>query len=152
MKQALNRFSAMAICCFCPPGSSHLVRAQGAFIRDEDINAVVKQICEQAPPNYVIESFDYGSTFEGGGGSGAAEAPSDALFDQAKDIVLGTGNASTTFLQRKLKIGYARAASLMDQLEMHGVVGPADGSKPRKILAPKMAGGDSDDLPFDEEE
>lgn len=100
----------------------------------------------------MIESFDYGSAIEGGGALSAADAPSDALFDQARDIVLGTGNASTTFLQRKLKIGYARAASLMDQLEMHGIVGPADGSKPRKILAPKIGGSDVDDLPFDEEE
>lgn len=136
---------------FLPPGASHLVRAQGAFIRDEDINAVIKQICDQAPPNYVIESFDYYSAHEGGGVGNAGEAPSDAFFEQARDIVLSTGNASTTFLQRKLKIGYARAASLMDQLEIHGIVGPAEGSKPRKILAAKPAGGD-EEFPFDDED
>lgn len=119
---------------FLPPGSSHLVRAQGAFIRDEDINKVVEEICKQAPPNYVIQSFDsmqYSSEQEEGGED---EGPKDTLFDQAVDTVLGTGNASTTFLQRKLKIGYARAASLMDELERKGVVGPAEGAKPRKIL------------------
>lgn len=139
---------------FLPPGASHLVRAQGAFIRDEDINATIKQICDQAPPNYVIESFDYYSSGEGGGGGiEASDTPSDALFEQAKDIILSTGNASTTFLQRKLKIGYARAASLMDQLEMHNVVGPAEGSKPRKILAAKLASDPDDDIPpYDEEE
>lgn len=132
---------------FLPPGSSHLVRAQGAFIRDEDINLVVKHICDQAPPNYVIQSFDaIGSiSLDDPKGDSNMDGPSDALYDQALDIVLSTGNASTTFLQRKLKIGYARAASLMDQLESQGVVGPAEGSKPRKILAAKQesrAGGE----------
>lgn len=125
---------------FLPPGTSHLVRAQGAFIRDEDINQVVKFICDQAPPNYVIESFDaIGSISIDEDAKGTAlEAPTDSLYEQAKDIVLSTGNASTTFLQRKLKIGYARAASLMDQLELQGIVGPAEGSKPRKILVAKQ--------------
>lgn len=125
---------------FLPPGTSHLVRAQGAFIRDDDINNVVKYICDQAPPNYVIESFDaIGSiSLDDSKDLASVEAPSDALYEQAMDIILSTGNASTTFLQRKLKIGYARAASLMDQLESQGIVGPADGSKPRKILAAKQ--------------
>jgi len=124
---------------FLPPGTSHLTRAQGAFIRDEDINAVVRHICEQAPPNYVIQSFDQmtvslselgnGSSKNGGGET------TDSLYADALSTVLGTGNASTTFLQRKLKIGYARAASLMDLLEKNGIVGPAEGSRPRKILA-----------------
>lgn len=139
---------------FLPPGTSHLVRAQGAFIRDEDIHAVVKHICEQAPPNYVIESFDAIGRFGDGEPLDITEAPTDSLYDQAKDIILSTGNASTTFLQRKLKIGYARAASLMDQLEMQGIVGPAEGSKPRKILASLKASqknSEESDFPEDEE-
>lgn len=138
---------------FLPPGTSHLVRAQGAFIRDEDINHVVKHICDQAPPNYVIESFDaIGSiSVDDPKGNKAVEPPSDQLYDQAMDIVLSTGNASTTFLQRKLKIGYARAASLMDQLELQGIVGPAEGSKPRKIIAVKQ-GVQADDEPLDEDD
>jgi len=59
----------------------------------------------------------------------------DVMYDQAMNVVISTGNASTTFLQRKLKIGYARAASLMDQLEEAGVVSPPDGSKARQVLA-----------------
>jgi DNA segregation ATPase FtsK/SpoIIIE, S-DNA-T family len=75
----------------------------------------------------------------------------DSLYEQAKDTVLSTGNASTTFLQRKLKIGYARAASLMDQLEMQGIVGPAEGSKPRKIFARKEGKDPADhDLALEE--
>jgi DNA segregation ATPase FtsK/SpoIIIE, S-DNA-T family len=119
---------------FLPPGSSHLVRAQGAFIRDEDINAVVKMICEQAPPRYVIESFDNYSHIGSTAGDAEDEQEGDALYAQALDIVCSTGNASTTFLQRKLKIGYARAASLIDMLEKKKIVGPAEGSKPRKLF------------------
>ena len=122
---------------FLPPGSSHLIRAQGAFIRDEDIQSVVSQICAQAPPNYVIQSFDNPYEMGSGNNEGAEEIEFDSLYEQAKETVLNTGNASTTFLQRKLKIGYARAASLMDQLELKGIVGPIDGSKPRKIYARK---------------
>lgn len=132
---------------FLPPGSSHLIRAQGAFIRDEDINAVVKHICDQAPPNYMIESFDRMKYTEDS--SDEIEEPGDSLYQDALNTVLSTGNASTTFLQRKLKVGYARAASLIDMLEARGIVGPAEGSKPRKILASRT-GGSSD--PQDEED
>lgn len=116
---------------FLPPGSSTLIRAQGAFIRDDDINKTVKFVCDQAPTNYVIESFDY---YVGDGGGPFEQEPADSMYGQALDVILNTGNASTTFLQRKLKIGYARAASIIDEMEQRGVLGPAEGSKPRKIL------------------
>ena len=137
---------------FLPPGASHLVRAQGAFIRDEDINATVKFICEQAPPNYVIQSFDAIGEINDFPGGQEDELPSDALYSDALEIILGTGNASTTFLQRKLKIGYARAASLMDLLEARGVVSCPDGSKARKVLAGKqMAGAQEIEAPPEHE-
>lgn len=124
---------------FLPPGSSHLVRAQGAFIRDEDILSVIKFINEQAPPNYRIPSFDHFLSVSEAGGESALAAgnSSDELYEQALDIVLSTGNASTTFLQRKLKIGYARAASLMDELQAKGIVSQAEGSKARRVLHPR---------------
>ncbi len=128
---------------FLPPGSSHLIRAQGAFIRDEDIQAVIQHICQQAPPNYVIQSFDRLHEFGSSSESLESGIELDSLYEQAKDVILSTGNASTTFLQRKLKIGYARAASLMDQLETQGIVGPTEGSKPRKIFACK--GGENEE-------
>jgi len=121
---------------FLPPGSSHLTRAQGAFIRDEDILKVIEHICDQAPPNYVIQSFDRMTDFDGPG-SANTDLELDSLYEQAQEVILTTGNASTTFLQRKLKVGYARAASLMDQLEKNGIIGPSEGAKPRKILARK---------------
>lgn len=119
---------------FLPPSSSHLLRAQGAFVRDADINAVVANICEQAPPNYMIKSFEDLHEFDPTQAKKASDEPADALYDQALETIISTGNASTTFLQRKLKVGYARAASIIDQLEANGIVGPADGAKPRKIL------------------
>jgi S-DNA-T family DNA segregation ATPase FtsK/SpoIIIE len=119
---------------FLPPGTSYLVRTQGAFIRDDDIHAVVKFISNQAPPNYRISSFDSLINMDESQNGDRAVGSGDTIYDQALDIVTSTGNASTTFLQRKLKIGYARAASLMDELEQNGVVTPPDGSKARKVI------------------
>jgi len=132
-----------------PPGTSHLTRAQGAFIRDEDIHKVINFVTSQAPVHYLISSFrdfktpeeqedegpsmgSFGKDRERGKGSSGK----DTLYEEAKNLVLETGNASTTFLQRKLKIGYARAASLMDELEKGGTIGPQEGAKPRKIFYP----------------
>ncbi len=121
---------------FMPPGTSSLIRAQGAFIRDDDITKVIEFICKQAPTQYLIPSFkEFRVSSEMKESDG--DFGDDALYDEAKALVLETGNASTTFLQRKLKIGYARAASLMDQLEANQIVGPADGAKPRKIFYPQ---------------
>ena len=123
---------------FLPPGSHHLIRAQGAYIRDNCINQVVEHICNQAPPNYVIASFDDMNPDEGLGNQNHENGSRDMLYEQALDVVMNTGNASTTFLQRKLKIGYARAASIMDQLEGEGVIGPAQGSKPRSVITKEL--------------
>jgi len=117
---------------FLPPGSSQLVRAQGAYISDEEINGVIEFIKGQAESEYLIPSFDdmkKEDLLEDEEASGK-----DSLYEDAYDIVVETKNASTTFLQRKLKIGYARAASLMDELESRGVISPQEGSKPRRVL------------------
>lgn len=130
---------------FMPPGTSTLVRAQGAFIRDEDINQVIDFVCKQAEANYLIPSFSQmrPSTDDS---DEDEESSGDSLYEDAKSLVLETGNASTTFLQRKLKIGYARAASLMDQLETRGIIGPSEGAKPRKIFYPSAKNGDDEDF------
>lgn len=122
---------------FLPPASSHLIRAQGSYVRDEDIHAVIKFICDQMPPQYAIDSFDALNPQEEGdfADKNSARKGGDQLFDQARELVLSTGNASTTFLQRKLKIGYARAASLMDLLQDEGIIGTSENGKPRKVLA-----------------
>lgn len=121
---------------FLPPGSHNLVRAQGAFIRDEDITATIQHICSQAPPNYVISSFDELGTLDCGEESSEDKslANVDSLYPKASKLVKEEGSASITFLQRKLKVGYARAASIIDQLEENGIVGPSEGAKPRRVL------------------
>lgn len=115
---------------FLPPGSSALIRSQGAYISDEEINRVITFISEQAPAHYLIQSFDRINELA----EGSESKPSDSLYEQARLLVLDVQTASTTFLQRKLKIGYARAASLIDELERKGVIGPQEGAKPRRIL------------------
>jgi len=116
---------------FMPPDASNLTRAQGVFIRDEDINRVILHIQEQAHVDYLIKSFDHMGPEDG---IGEQKEPADDLYRQAYDIVTNTGNAATTFLQRKMKISYPRAASLMDQMESRGVIGPKEGNRPRRIL------------------
>jgi S-DNA-T family DNA segregation ATPase FtsK/SpoIIIE len=117
---------------FLPPGSSQLMRAQGAYISDDEINSVIDYIKKQADAEYLIPSFDdmaKDQLLEQ-----EASMSKDALYDEAFSIVVETKNASTTFLQRKLKIGYARAASLMDELEQRGVISAQEGAKPRRVL------------------
>ena len=121
-------------CLFLPPGSSQLVRAQGSYISDEEINLVIDHICKQSPPNYLIPSFDAFKPTDIGPDKDDGKGK-DQLYDQALTIVVSSKSASTTYLQRKLKIGYARAASLMDELEMNGVIGPQEGAKPRRVIA-----------------
>ncbi|MFZ4099311.1 MAG: FtsK/SpoIIIE domain-containing protein, partial [Chlamydiia bacterium] len=124
---------------YLPPGTSQLIRAQGCYVSDEEINRVIERVSGQAPPSYIMENFaayapDLGKGRGGGGGGDSAQM--DPLLQQATQLVYEAGAASTTYLQRRLKIGYARAASLMDELERTGIVGPADGARPRKLLRP----------------
>lgn len=121
---------------FLPPGSSQLLRSQGVYIRDEDINRVVSFILKQASPNYLIKSFDHMAQDDLFGDEKAV--PRDNLYNKALTLILESKNTSTTFLQRKLKIGYARAASLMDELESRGIISQQDGSKSRKVLVDSM--------------
>lgn len=130
---------------FLPPGTSNLIRAQGSFISDEEINLIIDFIAKQAGPNYLIRSFDAMAREEGIGGE-AGETSKDSLYEQARSIVMETQVASTTFLQRKLKIGYARAASLMDELETKGIIGPQEGAKPRKVYLGSPRSASSEDM------
>lgn len=118
---------------FLPPGSHNLTRAQGVFVRDEDINRVIDHIENQAGTQYLIKSFDQMAQTDFLSKEGAVSGKDD-LYSQAFQIITETGTASTTFLQRKLKIGYARAASLMDELEENEVIGSQEGSRRRVLL------------------
>lgn len=135
---------------FMPPGAASLIRTQGCFIYDQDVHKIVAEICKQAPPNYLITSFDQleDKTDDLGDFSSHKQGSNpnlDPLYDQAVDLVMKTGTISTTFLQRKLKIGYARAASIMDQLEEQGLISAQDGSKPRKLL---LSDKNKDEFPY----
>lgn len=133
---------------FLPPGSSQLVRAQGAYISDEEINQVINTIAAQSSTNYLIPSFDAFRSLDTGPDEEEPKGGKDTLYEQALSLVVASKSASTTFLQRKLKIGYARAASLMDELEENGIIGPQDGAKPRRVIS----SGQIQPALFDEEE
>ena len=120
---------------FIPPGTSSLVRAQGAFVSDDEINAIVEFLQEKNDPPVFAEAvqqqIDAGGE-EGGGIEGGEEA--DELLPDAIDVLRSTKRASTSMLQRRLRVGYNRAARLMEVLEDRGIVGPENGSSPREIL------------------
>ncbi len=118
---------------FSPPGSSKLIRSQGAFVSDEEIASIVENLKSNGPPKFAEEvQKQIESPEEVSFGSGEEEA--DDLLPQAIDVLRSTKRASTSMLQRRLRIGYNRAARLMEELEDRGVVGPENGSSPREIL------------------
>jgi len=123
---------------FVPPGAANLVRAQGAFVSDEEINSIVEFLKKNGDPEYddeVQAQIEAGGTEDGeGGGEAGEEEWDDKLVPQALDVLRTTKRASTSMLQRRLKIGYNRAARIMELLEAEGIVGPENGSSPREIL------------------
>ncbi|MBC2603947.1 DNA translocase FtsK [Puniceicoccus vermicola] len=118
---------------YTPPGQSRLRRLQSPFVDDDEINKITDFIREQAPPRYRVELIAEDAP---GGGEFAAEGEEggDPLLMDALAIVATTGKASTSFLQRKLKIGYNRAATLVEELEVRGHIGPQVGSSPREVF------------------
>lgn len=107
-------------------------RIQGSFVSEAEINAVVAHLKQQAEPDYHEEILQLKATQSGGGDDSGDDDP---LLWEAADIVVTSGIGSTSLLQRRLKVGYARAGRIMDMLEAKGIVGPPDGSKPREVLA-----------------
>ena len=130
---------------FSPPGTSRLVRAQGAYVGDEEVHDIVEFLKKNGPPQYaqaVQQQIDRASSEDeeedevedGDGGS------DEELYSRAIDVLKSTRRASTSMLQRRLRIGYNRAARIMELMEEKGIVGPENGSSPREIL------GDLDSL------
>lgn len=114
---------------FVPVGASKAVRIQGAFLSDQEVEAVVHYVSDQEQAEYVEDIVPEVSD--------AAEEQDvfeDELYDQAVQIILEAKQASVSLLQRRLRIGYTRAARLIDSMEARGVVGPYEGSKPREVL------------------
>lgn len=128
---------------FCPVGLSKPLRVQGAYLSDEEIERVVDFVKAQGEVSYdesVIKEIEEKAAKEDSkkkGASVSAEVGTedgDEMVPKAIEVVVEAGAASTTLLQRKLKLGYARAARVMDELEEKGVIGPYEGAKPRKVL------------------
>ena len=126
---------------FMPVGAPKPTRIQGTFVRDEEISRVLDFIKSSATVQYdeaMIEAMEKHAIQDGKKGSSSTDSDedsdSDPMFKQAVEVVIDAGQASTSLLQRRCKLGYARAARIMDEMEQKGVIGPYEGAKPRAVL------------------
>jgi len=119
---------------FHPPTSADLIRIHGALITEEEITRVVEHLKRQAQPVYDESILAAANTEENKEGNVEEDDVDDELYDKAVALVAEIGQASTSLIQRKLRIGYNRAARIIERMEREGVVGPADGVKPRPVL------------------
>ena len=131
---------------FAPLGQGKPKRIQGCFITDEEVQSVVNAIKTRTESDYSEEIMEQiekraeqsGGKSSGGSDRGSAEAQEgDELLPAAVEVILETGQASVSMLQRRLKLGYARAARIVDEMEERGIVGPFEGAKPRQLLITK---------------
>ena len=126
---------------FLPPGSAKLERAQGAFVSDEEVESLV-DFCanqtEQKFENSIQESIDSGGADGGEEDDDVTDADEECLI-RCLDVVMQEQKASTSLLQRRLRLGYTRAARMIDILEQRGVVGPPDGAKAREVYGAATA-------------
>ena len=118
---------------FKPIDENHPVRLQGSFISDEDVERIVAFVKNQAEADY-DDRFDPGEVSESDLDTGGGDDEGDPLFEEAKALVIETQKASASMIQRRLSVGFNRATRLMEELEAAGVIGPAEGTKPRKVL------------------
>jgi S-DNA-T family DNA segregation ATPase FtsK/SpoIIIE len=120
---------------FLPPGSSRLTRVHGAFVTETEINGVVDFWKAQARPEYDQSYLIAPPTDEGPmEGDEEPSGEQDAMYEEALRVVMEMGKASTSTLQRRLRLGYGRAARILDMMYRDGIIGPPDGSKPREVL------------------
>src|SRR5690625_385277 len=126
---------------FLPPGTSVPIRVHGAFVDDDEVHRVVEFLKEQGEPEYVEGILEGGVPGETGDGvnpiTGFADAESDPLYDQAVAFVLESGRASTSGVQRHLRVGYNRAARIIEEMEQAGIVSPMRSNGTREILVPR---------------
>jgi S-DNA-T family DNA segregation ATPase FtsK/SpoIIIE len=119
---------------YLPPGTARLSRVHGAYVSDQEIRKVMEFINQQAKPHYRLDVFEAKKEIDGGNG----DDEYDEMYDQAVELVTDTQQASISMIQRRLRVGYNRAARMIEQMERDGVVGPADGAKPREVYARKI--------------
>jgi S-DNA-T family DNA segregation ATPase FtsK/SpoIIIE len=118
---------------YLPPGSAKLERSQGAFVSDEEVERLVDHCAAQAEPNFIV---DIQRSIDSGGDDDDEEdisAADEELIMKCIDVARQEQKCSTSLLQRRLRLGYTRAARMVDILEARGVVGPGDGAKPREV-------------------
>lgn len=119
---------------FLPMGENKPIRVQGAFISDHEVERVVSFVTAQQEARYEEKMMPTDEVET----TGTPEQPQDELYEEAKALVVEMQTASISLLQRRFRIGYNRAARLVDELETHGVVGPSEGSKPRKVFIEQL--------------
>lgn len=122
---------------YLPMGEAKPVRVQGCFVSDAEVEAVTEYIKKNAQTDYdedVIEEIDKQAIKNNESSAGSGGDDADPMLQSAIECVVEAGSASTSFLQRRLKLGYSRAARIIDEMEAREIVGPSDGSKPRKVL------------------
>src|SRR6266540_5339559 len=126
---------------YLPPGSAKLIRAQGALILDQEIQSIVEFIARQGKPSYELEIHQQLSRPVSSSESSDSGEQDEELIEQCIEVIRSEQKASVSLLQRRLKIGYGRAARIMDELENRGIVGPSKGAEPRDILIDLDGGG-----------
>jgi S-DNA-T family DNA segregation ATPase FtsK/SpoIIIE len=119
---------------FLPPGTARLVRVHGAYVSDQEVRKVVEEIKKRGKAEYLHEILEAKKTTE----TSDADEIDDEMYDQALAFIAESQQASVSMVQRKFRIGYNRAARLIEKMEKEGVVGPAEGSKPREVYAKKV--------------
>jgi S-DNA-T family DNA segregation ATPase FtsK/SpoIIIE len=126
---------------YLPPGSAKLIRAQGALITDQEINSIVGFIAKQGKPNYDLEIHRQLSQPAASFGNETGIDEDEDLIQQCIEVIRSEQKASVSLMQRRLRLGYTRAARIMDELENRGIVGPSKGAEPRDILIDLDGGG-----------
>jgi S-DNA-T family DNA segregation ATPase FtsK/SpoIIIE len=126
---------------YLPPGSAKLIRAQGALITDQEINSIVEFIAKQGKPNYDVEIHKQLSQPAASFGNETGIDEDEDLIQQCIEVIRSEQKASVSLMQRRLRLGYTRAARIMDELESRGIVGPSKGAEPRDILIDLDGGG-----------
>jgi S-DNA-T family DNA segregation ATPase FtsK/SpoIIIE len=119
---------------YMPPGTARVQRLHGAFVSDDEVRRVVDFVKRQAKPDYRMELLEVPESDE----AAPAEEPYDEMYDQAVRIVTESGQASISWVQRRLRIGYNRAARIVERMEQEGVVSSAEGGRPREVLARRI--------------
>jgi len=130
---------------FQPPGSSHIIRAHGCFVSEAEIKRVVEFVKKQGKPNYELLQQRAKEIVEAQVAE-VEDSERDELYQRAVELVQLNGQASTSFIQRRLRVGYNRAARMIEMMQEDGIVGAADGSKPREVLVRKNMDGTMNDL------